>query len=611
MVVGRESRSKYSTHIIAVEEVEVPTCMTENSADDEQVEGMITKPLLKDDHDCFSAKGGFRTMPFILANEAFAQVASCGLQPSMILYLTGEYHLNMATGSNIIFLWSAATNFMPLLGATVADSFLGRFRMILFGCVISLLGMALLWLTSMIPQVKPPPCHESNKNCSSATSFQLSLLCSCFGLMSIGFGGIRSSSLAFGADQLQKAGGHNNGRVLESYFSWYSALSTISLLIAYTCIVYVQENLGWQVGFGIPVMLMLLSTLSFSLASHLYVKLKAKSSLIVEMLQVAVASYRKRHIELPTESSKMLYHHHRGPSICLPSEKLRFLNKACISLDPEKDLTTDGTAADPWSLCTVNQVEDLKSILKVIPLWSTGMIMSVNNSQLSFSVLQAKFMNRKFGPNFEMPAGSCSMFAVVGAVLWIPFYLQIILPVASRILGRPVHPSTRERMGIGVALSFVGMIVAATVELKRRSLAIREGYSDDSAAVVDISLLWLLPQSFLIGAGAIANMVAQNEFYYSEFPRSMSSISCTLSLLGISAANLVSSFLMNAIDKLSKLGGKESWISTNVNKGHYDYYYWVLAGLSMLNMIYFLICNKAYGPGKEDKKETTFHEQDE
>ena len=183
--------------------------------------------------------------------------------------------------------------------------------------------MALLWLTTMIPQAKPPPCHESNKNCSSATSFQLFLLCSCLGLTSIGFGGITSSSIAFGADQLQKAGGHNNGRVLESYFSWYYALSTISVLIAYTCIVYAQESLGWQVGFGIPVMLMLLSTLSFSLASHLYVKLKAKSSLIVEMLQVAVASYRKRHIELSTERSKLLCHHHRGPSICLPSEKLR------------------------------------------------------------------------------------------------------------------------------------------------------------------------------------------------------------------------------------------------------------------------------------------------
>ncbi|XP_027079775.1 protein NRT1/ PTR FAMILY 1.2-like [Coffea arabica] len=583
--------------------------MMENSADAER-ESLITKPLLNDDHDGFSGKGGFRTMPFILANESLAQVASYGLQPNMILYLTREYHLNMATGSNILFLWSAATNLMPLLGAIVADSFLGRFRMILFGCVISLLGMALLWLTTMIPQAKPPPCYESNNNCSSATSLQLFLLCCCFGLLSIGGGGIGSSSLAFGADQLRRAGGQNNGWALECYFSWYYALCTISILIALPCIVYVQENLGWQVGFGIPVMLMLLSTLSFSLASHLYVKLKAKSSLIVEMLQVAVASYRKRHIELPTESSKMLYHHHRGPSICLPSEKLRFLNKACIIIDPEKDLTTDGRVADPWSLCTVNQVEDLKSILKVIPLWSTGMIMSINVSQGSFSVLQAKSMNRKFGPNFEMPAGSFGMFTVVSAVLWIALYQQIFLPVASRIMGRPVHLSTRKRMGIGMALSFVCMIVTATVEAKRRSLAIREGYSDDLDAVVDMSVLWLLPQYFLIGAAETASAIAQNEFYYSEFPRSMSSISSTLFSLGVSAANLVASFLMNAIDKLSKLGGKESWIETNINKGHYDYYYWVLAGLSVLNMIYFLICSKAYGPSKEDEKETTFREDD-
>ena len=43
--------------------------MMENSADDEQ-ESMITKPLL-DDHDGFSGKGGFRTMPFVLGNSFF------------------------------------------------------------------------------------------------------------------------------------------------------------------------------------------------------------------------------------------------------------------------------------------------------------------------------------------------------------------------------------------------------------------------------------------------------------------------------------------------------------------------------------------------------------
>ncbi|CDP16187.1 unnamed protein product [Coffea canephora] len=100
-----------------------------------ECEKLITKPLLDDDHDASAGKGGFKTMPFILANEStFEQVASYGLHPNMILYLTRDYHLNMATGSNKLYLWSAATNFMPLLGAIVADSFVGRFR--IDGCEI-------------------------------------------------------------------------------------------------------------------------------------------------------------------------------------------------------------------------------------------------------------------------------------------------------------------------------------------------------------------------------------------------------------------------------------------------------------------------------------------
>lgn len=73
------------------------------------------------------------------ANEAFERVASFGLMPNMINYLMNEYHVDTATGSNLLFLWSAATNFMPLIGAFMADSSVGRFPMIGFGCIVSLL----------------------------------------------------------------------------------------------------------------------------------------------------------------------------------------------------------------------------------------------------------------------------------------------------------------------------------------------------------------------------------------------------------------------------------------------------------------------------------------
>lgn len=76
---------------------------------------------------------------FVAANEAFERAASVGLLPNMILYLTRDYGMPTPTAANFLFLWSAATNFMPILGAFLADSCLGRYRMIGFGSIASFL----------------------------------------------------------------------------------------------------------------------------------------------------------------------------------------------------------------------------------------------------------------------------------------------------------------------------------------------------------------------------------------------------------------------------------------------------------------------------------------
>ncbi|KAI3454083.1 hypothetical protein Pfo_010746 [Paulownia fortunei] len=564
----------------------------------EEKKTMVEEPLLEDEDT--NEKGGFRTLPFIIGNEALEKMATFGLMPNMTLYLMKEYHVEMTTASNLLFLWSSATNFMPLLGAMVADSFLGRFYTIGFGSVICLMGMILLWSTTIIPQARPPPCNQSSNSCSSPTIFQFVFLCTSFGLISIGAGGIRSSSLAFGANQLEKGDFEKRSGVKESYFGWYYASYTFSVLIALTCVVYIQDNMGWRVGFAVPAVLMLFGVCSFFLASHFYVKLKSESSLVTGFIQVVVASYRNRHLKL-SDSTNYVCHCKNGSALVFPSGKLRFLNKACIVRDPQKDLTSDGRATDPWSLCTVDQVEELKALLRIVPIWSTGMIMSINVSQNSFPVLQAVSMDRRITSSFLIPAASFNTFTVISVILWVVLYDRIFLPLASRVMGRPVHISTRRRMGSGIFLSFLAMMVSAIVEGIRRSLAINEGYLNHPQATVHMSAMWLVPQYCLTGFAEASNAIAQNEFYFSEFPRSMSSIASTLNGIGMSLANLIASFILNTVDTISKAGGNESWISSNINKGHYDYYYLVLAGLSMANMIYFLVCSSAYGPLREDR----------
>lgn len=73
------------------------------------------------------------------ANEAFERVASVGLIANMILYLSREYNMETTQASNVLFIWSAATNFTPVLGAFIADSYTGRYRMVGFGSIATLL----------------------------------------------------------------------------------------------------------------------------------------------------------------------------------------------------------------------------------------------------------------------------------------------------------------------------------------------------------------------------------------------------------------------------------------------------------------------------------------
>ncbi|EEF45887.1 nitrate transporter, putative [Ricinus communis] len=440
----------------------------------------------------------------------------------------------------------------------------------------------------MIPQARPSPCVPFSDNCQSATTSQLLLLYSSFGLMSLGAGGVRSSSLAFCADQIATGKRQNirNSGILESFFS---------CCCNDLCCVH-SEVMGWKVGFGVPVMLMIVSALTFFLASPFYVKSKPKASLLTRFAQVFAAAYRKRSIPLSSEATHEEYYCNKGTTLLAPSDKLRFLNKACTIRNPEEDLTPEGKASDPWNLCTVDQVEELKAVIKIFPLWSTGMIMSLTICQSSFLVLQASTMDRHFSSNLEIPAGSFVVFMVISLSIWITLYDRIIIPLASKLKGKQIRLSLKQRMGIGILLSSASMAALAITERIRRETAIREGFSDYPNAVVHMSALWLLPHHALGGVAEAFAAIGQNEFYYTELPKCMSSVAATLFEMGLSAANLLSSLIMTAVDSFSKRGGEESWVSSNINKGHYDYYYWLLASLSLLNFVYYLACSKSYGP---------------
>ncbi|WMV28671.1 hypothetical protein MTR67_022056 [Solanum verrucosum] len=275
--------------------------------------------------------------------------------------------MSAATATSNLGLWAALSNGLAIVGAIVADSYCGRFRAGAFGSISTLIGMIVLWLTTMISLLMSVSCSHFQHVCNGTTPIQLAVLFSSFGFMSIGAGFVRPCSIIFGADQLENNKNPDNQRHIASYFNWYYVSSGISTMLAVTVIIYIQDRYGWQVGFGIPIILMFLSVLMFQICSPLYIKVKAKTTenLVIGLFQAAVAAFRKRNnTHLPLSDCDEYYCWPLESEVFTPSMDFR----ACMIEDPERDLNPDGSASNPWNLSSLEQVESLKALLRVLPM---------------------------------------------------------------------------------------------------------------------------------------------------------------------------------------------------------------------------------------------------
>ncbi|KAK6944947.1 Proton-dependent oligopeptide transporter family [Dillenia turbinata] len=555
-----------------------------------------------------AGKGGYRTVPFIIANESFERTADVAAHVNLWAYMTERYNYTLARASTLLFLWGGMSHFLPTFGAFISDTYLGRYNVIAAASVLSILGMGLLWLTDVVKPLQPKLCHLKIKdNCDHGTATQLGALFLSFALMSFGSGGIRAISISFGADQIDRPQDPTNKRRMQSFLNLYYASVGIAIGVGVTILVWIQEEIGWGWGFGVPVLLMLISTVAFFVGSHFYVKKEPKKSLLTGFAKVISAYLKKKHLSLPPNVSDGQYLCESEAEFSAPTERLRFLNKACLIIDSAQDLNPDGSATDTWNLCTVQQVEELKALIKIIPIWSACIMMSVAATQRTFPNKQARSMDRRIipGSNFEVPAASFNVFTVLTMTIWVSTYDRLIVPFVAKYTKYKHGIPIKQQMAVGLVFTCMATTVAACVERMRRAKAISEALAEKTgkAAIVHVSAAWLIPQYCLFGLAEGFNSIGQINFYYSQFPKSMSSIGISLHQLEVAVGNLLGSALVEMVDAATKTGGKTSWLGDMINQAHYDYYYWILTGLGILNICYYLVCSSYYGPADRDEED--------
>ncbi|CAK7322514.1 unnamed protein product [Dovyalis caffra] len=556
------------------------------------------------------AAGGWRSVKYILGNESFEKLASMGLIANLTVYLQTRFNMDGIQLVNVFNIWSGSTNVTPLFGAFLSDAYLGRFRTLLFGSMSSFLGMVILALTAGIPKLRPPDCYGES-NCQNPQDWQLAVLYFGLGLLAIGAGGVRPCNIAFGADQFDTT--TEKGRAqLESFFNWWYFSFTMALVVALTAVVYVQTNVSWVIGYAIPAVCLFCSIVVFLIGKHTYIITKPQGTVFIDMAKVIVAACKKRAVSLESSFGHSFYDpplvesdHHVAK--LTRTDMLKFFDKAALIADPS-ELDDNGLPKSSWRLCSVQQVEQLKLIVGLVPVWFTGIGCFITMDQMNtFGLMQAIQSNNEVH-KFKIPPGWMGLMSMICLSVWIFIYEQIYLPQAKKRSKKNIRLTMRQRINVGIVMAILCMVVAAIVEKNRREAALKRG-----TLVSPQSILLLLPQFALSGLNEAFAAVAIMEYYNNHLPETMRTLAGAIFFLSFSASSYFNTAIVNLVHHAtSNHGTKHPWLGgRDLNKVKLDNFYYLIAGLASLNLLYFNLFSHRYLEKHIDKRSEARHEDKE
>ncbi|KAE8801796.1 Peptide transporter PTR2 [Hordeum vulgare] len=517
--------------------------------------------------------GNWRACYFILGAEFTEGICFFGIQKNLVTYLTSVLHESNVDAARNVSTWTGSCFFTPLIGAFLADTCWGRYRAIVVFLSVYTIGMLVMTLSASLPVLM----LSFSSSEIQRTTVYLGLY-----LVALGTGGIKPCTSALGADQFDSADPVER-LTKGSFFNWYYFLINMGCLLSTTVLVWVQDNVGWGVGYAIPTVLMGFGLVVFVSGRNVYRYKRLGGSPLKRVSQVVIAAARNYRLKLPDDSSALLYEESGANFSTKHTSRFRFLDKAAILVPPSSGKAVE--MMDPWRTCTVSQVEELKMLLQLFPVWASLLFFFAVTAQMSSTLVeQGMAMDNRIG-KFLVPPASLSTFDILAVAAFIPVYDLVLVPLVRRATGRDRGLSQLQRLGVGLALSVLAMAYSASVEM-RRLAAVRAGRS--------LNIMWQTPSYVVLGVAEVFTSVGIMEFFYDESPESMKSMGAALAQLAISAGNYLNSAVLGVVASATGRGGAPGWIPDDLDVGHLDYFFWMMAGLSALNLLLFIYFSLRY-----------------
>ncbi|NXY34401.1 S15A1 protein, partial [Pomatorhinus ruficollis] len=368
---------------------------------------------------------------FIVINEFCERFSYYGMKAVLTLYFTRFLHWDDNFATAIYHTFVALCYLTPILGAIIADSWLGKFKTILYLSIVYAIGQTVLSVGSISDLT------DGNQD-GSPDNVAVNIALSMIGLIliALGTGGIKPCVSAFGGDQFEDDQEKQRSTFFSLFYLSINAGSLLSTLItpilrASQCGIHAKQEC-YPLAFGVPAILMAVALVVFVIGSKMYKKVKPQGNVILEVSKCVGFAIKNRFRHRSKEFPK------REHWLDWASEKY------------DKQL-----------------IAQTKMVLRVLFLYiPLPMFWAVFDQQGSRWTLQATAMDGDF--HFEKYSifFSCSSSQIVNPILiviMVPVVDSLVYPLIKKC---KLNFTPLKKMTVGMFLGSMAFVAAALVQVQ-------------------------------------------------------------------------------------------------------------------------------------------------
>uniref|UniRef100_A0A8C9R719 Solute carrier family 15 member 2 n=1 Tax=Scleropages formosus TaxID=113540 RepID=A0A8C9R719_SCLFO len=211
------------------------------------------------------------SIAFIIVNEFCERFSYYGMKALLTLYFKNYLHWDKDLSTAIYHAFSSLCYFTPVLGAIIADSWLGKFKTIIYLSIVYVIGHVIKSIGA-IPSVGDNTVH-------------IVLSMAGLVLIALGTGGIKPCVSAFGGDQFEDKHTEERRKFFSIFYMSINAGSVLSTLITPILRGDVKcfGNDCYALAFGVPAVLMMISLVVFIAGSGLYKKSPPEGNILLSV----------------------------------------------------------------------------------------------------------------------------------------------------------------------------------------------------------------------------------------------------------------------------------------------------------------------------------------